>query len=186
MTDLRITEATVQLVVNEQEPVFLQVLRGPIVVSGGGGAVDSVNGQTGAVSLDLGDLGDVDTTTDPPDTADVLSWDGVMWTPATLAALGVPPLSNATPHVLGTAAAGTASEASRADHVHDLPSAADVGAAASVHVHSGADIASGTVAAARLGSGAADATTFLRGDQTWAAPAGGSDGYGQSFLLGGM
>ena len=29
--------ATVQLVVNEQEPVFLQVLRGPIVVAGGGG-----------------------------------------------------------------------------------------------------------------------------------------------------
>ena len=27
MTDLKITEATVQLVVNEQEPVFLQVLR---------------------------------------------------------------------------------------------------------------------------------------------------------------
>jgi len=32
VTDLKITEATVQLVVNEQEPVFLQVLRGPIVV----------------------------------------------------------------------------------------------------------------------------------------------------------
>ena len=88
MTDLKITEATVQLVVNEQEPVFLQVLRGPIVVSGGGGVtvhndltgrsdadahpissitglaaalaaagnVDSVNGQTGTVSLDLDDL----------------------------------------------------------------------------------------------------------------------------------
>lgn len=95
-------------------------------------------------------------------------------------------LSNATPHVLGTAAAGTASEASRADHVHDLPTAADVGAAASLHVHSGADITSGTVATARLGSGTANATTFLRGDQTWAAPTGGSDGYSQSFLLGGM
>ena len=189
MTDLKITEATVQLVVNEQEPVFLQVLRGPIVVSGGGGVtvhndltgrsdpdahpissitglsaalaaagnVDSVNGQTGTVVLDLDDLTDVDTTTDPPDADDVLAWDGVMWTPATLQALGAPDLSNATPADLGVAAPGVASEASRADHVHDMPSAADVGAAASLHVHSGADITSGTVSTARLGTGTASA-----------------------------
>ena len=99
---------------------------------------------------------------------------------------GSPGLSNANPADLGTAAPGVSTEASRADHVHDLPTAADVGAAASLHVHSGADITSGTVATARLGSGTANATTFLRGDQTWAAPTGGSDGYSQSFLLGGM
>lgn len=40
------------------------------------------------------------------------------------------------------------------------------------HSHGAADITSGTVATARLGSGAADNTTFLRGDQTWATPAG--------------
>lgn len=34
-------------------------------------------------------------------------------------------------------------------------------------------IGSGTVATARLGSGVADSTKFLRGDQTWATPAGG-------------
>jgi hypothetical protein len=33
-------------------------------------------------------------------------------------------------------------------------------------------IASGTIATARLGSGSADETTYLRGDQTWATPAG--------------
>ncbi|HXH79512.1 hypothetical protein [Nocardioides sp.] len=48
------------------------------------------------------------------------------------------------------------------------------GKAAAVHTHAGADIASGTVPTARLGSGAASATTYLRGDQTWAAPAGGT------------
>ncbi len=136
------------------------------------GNVDSVNGQTGTVSLDLDDLTDVDTTTDPPDADDVLAWDGVTWTPATLTALGAPGLSNATPADLGTAAPGVSTEASRADHVHDLPTAADVGAAASLHVHSAADITSGTVATARLGSGTANATTFLRGDQTWAAAGG--------------
>jgi hypothetical protein len=42
--------------------------------------------------------------------------------------------------------------------------------AAAVHTHAATDIASGTMATARLGSGTASASTFLRGDSTWAAP----------------
>jgi hypothetical protein len=45
---------------------------------------------------------------------------------------------------------------------------------------SAGDITAGTLATARLGSGTATATTFLRGDQTWATPAGGGSGSGAS------
>jgi len=41
------------------------------------------------------------------------------------------------------------------------------------HTHAASDVISGTMATARLGSGVADNTTFLSGDQTWATPASG-------------
>lgn len=44
--------------------------------------------------------------------------------------LAIPQLSSATPAALGTASAGSANSSSRADHVHPMPSAADVGAIA--------------------------------------------------------
>lgn len=44
------------------------------------------------------------------------------------------------------------------------------GKAATSHNHSASEITSGTVATARLGSGTANSSTFLRGDQTYATP----------------
>lgn len=43
------------------------------------------------------------------------------------------------------------------------------------HEHDAADITSGTMATARLGSGSATSSTFLRGDSAWAAPATGGE-----------
>lgn len=54
--------------------------------------------------------------------------------------------------------------------------AASTDFAAASHTHAASAIVSGTVDTARLGSGSATSSTFLRGDQTWATPAGGSSG----------
>ena len=57
--------------------------------------------------------------------------------PATGSSGGTVTLSDATPEALGLPSSGTASEVSRSDHVHPLPTAGDVGAAAALwHGHS--------------------------------------------------
>lgn len=63
----------------------------------------------------------------------------------------------------------TAHKSTHATGGSDALTAADIGAAASSHAHAASDITSGTIATDRLGSGTASSSTFLRGDQTYAA-----------------
>ncbi len=81
----------------------------------------------------------------------------------------IPAPSAIVPIIDGTAAIGSSTAYARANHVHPT----DTSRAATSHTHAATDIVSGLVAPARLGSGTANSTTYLRGDNTWATISGG-------------
>ena len=75
--------------------------------------VASVNGQTGAVSLDASDVGALpDSTVIPSKTSDLTNDSGFITDSA------VPDPSSAAPAMDGTAAVGSSTDYARADHVH--------------------------------------------------------------------
>ena len=78
---------------------------------------------------------------------------------------GGAPLSDATPAALGTAAAGAGTTASRDDHVHAMPTAAQVGAAARTATTPAFDTGQGwTIVAATSPNAGSSAATFQSGN----------------------
>ena len=63
-------------------------------------------------------------------------------------------VSSATPQPLGTASAGSSVDASRADHIHLMPSAADVGAAPAGHAHQYVQVLNGLTGTISIAGGA--------------------------------
>ena len=128
-----------------------------IAGGGGGGAVDSVNGETGVVVLDAADVGAV------PVARTITAGTGLTG--------GGDLSADRTLTVTFGATAGTAAEGNDAR----LSDARTPTAHAASHQDGGSDelaldgsqITTGTVAAARLGSGTASAGTVLHGDGAW-------------------
>lgn len=100
----------------------------------GPGSVVSVNGKTGVVLLAASDVGALSNTFDTQYANNYLkiNADGSIGYDAPAAGIS---LSSDIPQGLGTASAGTAVTASRADHVHPVPTATDVGALPSTTVY---------------------------------------------------
>lgn len=88
----------------------------------------------------------------------------------------IPSASDSTPSALGTAAAGSSDDFSRADHVHDMPTAANVGAIAEPSSPSSGDVltysGSAWVAAAPTGGDPTEVTVSTAGAVTQALDAG--------------
>jgi len=120
-------------------------------------------------STALDDLSDVTITT--PSNGQVLKFNGSAWvndTDATGGGGGA--LDDLTDVTITAAATGDLLRYNGSAWV-DYP---DSNYAASAHNHAASAITSGTIDTARLGSGTANSSTYLRGDQTWASVAAGS------------
>lgn len=76
---------------------------------------------------------------------------------------GGAPVGSSTPQPLGTATPGVSSSASRQDHVHDMPSAADVGADAAGTAAAAVAAHAGTGGAAHANAVAGGAAGFMTG-----------------------
>jgi hypothetical protein len=167
-------------------------------------AVDSVFGRTGAVvatdgDYDLGELGDVDLTTTPPSSGQVLSYDGTNWVPHTTASAPVDSVFGRTGAVVATegdydldqlgdvdltSSAPTSGQFLKYDGANWVPgsvvSSVDLGytAAASsgtVTNTAGTDAtipAFTSTNAGLVGGSGGGTANYLRADGTWAAPPG--------------
>lgn len=111
----------INLTVDDDDAVGLRVAEGG---GSGGGAVWSVDGKVGDVTV----LPTGGTQGQVLKKASATDYD-VEWANESGGGSSPSP-SSATPQPLGTAAAGSSTDYSRADHVHAKPSAADVGAIA--------------------------------------------------------
>lgn len=94
-------------------------------------------------------------------------------------------VSSATPQPLGTAAAGASANASRADHVHAMPTAADVGAAAAGHSHDYVQSLNGLTGTLTIAAGTGVTVSTASSSITIAAGGGGGSGGGvaMSYLF---
>jgi len=95
-------------------------------------------------------------------------------------------VSSATPQPLGTASAGSSSDASRADHVHVMPSAADVGAAAAGHAHPYVQVLNGLTGTLSISGGAGVTVSTASSSITIAAAGSYALPTASSSVLGGV